>query len=71
MSRTESITSTSPISDELRALVTAAIERGETQASIARASGVARSKICDWLNGRATMTLESADRVAAACLDHN
>lgn len=70
MRKTPTISQT-PISDQLRAIVQAAIERGESQASIARASGVTRSKICDWLNGRATMTLESADRVAAACAGHD
>ena len=61
--------SRTPISDELRLIVERAIEQGASQSSIARDSGVARSKVCDWINGKATITLETADRIASICLD--
>lgn len=56
-----------PPSHQLRARVEAALVRGETQTSLSIASGVTRSKISDWLAGKCTMTLGTADRLWAAC----
>lgn len=58
---------TTPPSHQLRARVEAALVRGETQTSLSIASGVTRSKISDWLAGKCTMTLGTADRLWAAC----
>ena len=56
-----------PITDHLRSLVEQALAAGESKSSLARRSGVARSKISDWLAGKATINLTTADKLAHAC----
>lgn len=57
-----------PISDWLRAAVRAAMRpTGEwTQLALAERSGVPQPNISDWLAGKTTITLETADRLASA-----
>jgi transcriptional regulator with XRE-family HTH domain len=57
-----------PITEHLRTIVETAIDRGESQMSIARKAGITRSQLCKWLNGRASITIETADKIAAACM---
>ena len=57
-----------PITEHLRTIVETEIDRGESQMSIARKAGITRSQLCKWLNGRASITIETADKIAAACM---
>lgn len=57
-----------PITDWLRAEVRRATVRGSglSLRGLAREAGADASKISQWLGGRATINLETADRIAAA-----
>lgn len=48
--------------EQLRSLV-----RGHRVSEVAKISGVARTKIHDWLAGRVGLRIEEAERVAEAC----
>lgn len=50
----------------IRAQLTPLI-RALTIAEVARRSGVPAPNISDWLAGRSTITVETAERLAAAC----
>lgn len=54
-----------PISGPLIAALRAALDAGESQRALAERLGVPRPNLTRWLGGRATMTVETADRIAA------
>ena len=56
-----------PITSHLNELIESALARGETQMSLARRAGITRSQLCKWINGRASISIETADKIAAAC----
>lgn len=48
------------------AALRAAVENAGSQAAVATAAKVSRSKLCRWLQGTQRLTLDEAARVAAA-----
>lgn len=55
-----------PISSPLLAALREAIDAGETQTALAARCGMTRPKLSNLLNGKGTINLDTADRVAAA-----
>ena len=55
-------------SEELRAIVQAAMDAGVSKSAIAIESGYNRARFIQWTNDSSiNMTIESADKIKAAC----